>query len=100
MSEPQDILTEARVAEAANAAAVAQEAASNAHEAQIHGALIKALREVLVDGENEERPMLIKRIPFICNDIRDIKSDMRWIKWLAMSLAGGIGLLALKFLGA
>lgn len=86
-----DPLAQSAVAESANAAAVAQEAKHNAYEAQLHETLVKALREVLVDGATEERPMLIKRIPFICNDII-------WIKRMLFAILGGIGALALAFL--
>jgi hypothetical protein len=85
-----DPIVEAKIAEAANAAAVAHEANASAREAQMHETLVRALREVLVDGETEERPMLIKRIPFICNDILWIKKLM----WLILSANGAV-LLAL-----
>lgn len=85
-----DPLVESKVAEAAQAAAVASEAQANAHEAQMHESLVKALKEVLVDGDDEARPMLIKRIPFICLDIS-------WIKKLlwAILAANGAVLLAI-----
>lgn len=64
-----------------------------------------AFRRVLSEGEGtgdvtgeNRRTILIKRIPIICNDILEIKGDMKWIKWLVMGVAGGIGLLALAFL--
>lgn len=100
MSDP---LVDSKVAEAAQAAAVAHEANSNAREAQMHETLVKALREVLVDGESEERPMLIKRIPFICKDIIDIKEDVSDIndniKWGVRIVIGAVilGVLALLF---
>lgn len=66
-----DPLVESKVAEAAQAAAVAHEANSNAREAQMHETLVRALKEVLTDEGGS--PMLIKRIPFICTDIGWIK---------------------------
>ncbi len=62
-----------------------------------------AFRKVLSEGEtgdisNGRRAILIKRIPIICLDIMQIKGDMKWIKWLVMGIAGGIGLLAIAFL--
>jgi hypothetical protein len=100
MSDP---ITESKVAEAANAAAVAHEANAAAREAQMHETLVKALREVLVDGESEERPMLIKRIPFICKDILDMKDKISDIndnlKWGVRIVLGAVimGVLALLF---
>jgi len=61
----------------------------------------EAFRKVLSEGEagNEaQRAVLIKRIPIICNDIIEMKLDLKWIKWLVMGIAGGIGVLALAFL--
>lgn len=40
-----------------------------------HNQLVKALREVLIDT-SAESPLLIKRVPFICSDIKDIKLSM------------------------
>ncbi len=59
-----------------------------------------AFRRVLSEGENggDRRAILIKRIPIICNDILTIKGDMQWIKWLVMSIAGGVGVIAIAFL--
>jgi len=65
---------------------------------ETHKALVVALREALHD-DTEEGSILIKRIPVICNDIRDIKNDMRWMKWIGMGFVGTAGLLALKSLG-
>lgn len=98
-----DPLAESKVAESANAAANAQQAKHEAYEAQLHETLVNALREVLVDGESEERPMLIKRIPFICKDIIDMKDDIKDIsgniKWGVRSVITAIivGAVALFF---
>ncbi len=96
MDDPQ-ILAESQNAEAINAAAVAMEASQKAHESTMHSVVINALKEVLSDENGS--PLLVKRIPFICNDIRDIKNDMRWMKWIGYGVMTGIGLLALKSLG-
>lgn len=64
-----------------------------------HDQLVAALKEVLSDAETDGSPLLIKRIPFICQDIRSIKGDLTWIKWLGGGIVGGIGLIALKTLG-
>lgn len=96
-------LLEAKLAEAAHQAAVSHEATSNAREAQMHETLVKALREVLVDGNDEERPMLIKRIPFICRDILAINEKVSAIndniKWGVRIVLGAviIGVLTLLF---
>lgn len=63
-----------------------------------HAQLVRALKEALIT-DPETSPLLIKRIPFICQDIREIKTNMGWHRWLLLGIAGGIGLLALKSLG-
>lgn len=86
-----DPLQESHNAEAVNAIAVAEEAKQKA----FHTQLVGALREVLVDDDSDSLPMRLKRIPFICTDIKDIKSDLRWMKWVAIagvSLFGAVGL--------
>ncbi len=64
--------------------------------------MAEAFRRVLSEGEaqggDSRRAILIKRIPIICNDILTMKADMKWIKWLVMGIAGGIGLLAYAYL--
>ena len=59
-----------------------------------------AFRKVLSEGSGEgERAILIKRIPIICNDIIEIKTDIRWVKWLSMAVAGAISVsLVTKFI--
>lgn len=64
--------------------------------------MAEAFRTVLSEGEAgnaERRAILIKRIPIICNDVMQIKNDLRWIKWLGMGFVSATGLLALKALG-
>lgn len=58
-----------------------------------------SFRNILGEDGTGNRAILVKRIPIICQDILSIKADMRWIKWLVMGIAGGIGVLALKTLG-
>lgn len=55
--------------------------------------IAEAFRKVLGEGEypNDQRVVLIKRIPIICQDILNIKSDINWIKWLTLGLVGGVG---------
>lgn len=74
-----------------------------------------AFRKVLSEGEagtEENRAILIKRIPIICNDIIEIKewqeksalaqektsTDMGWIKWLVMGITAGVGALLISLL--
>jgi hypothetical protein len=118
MAEDPSILAESLSAEAANSAAIHAEAIEKARAAQMHSVVTNALKEVLSDETGS--PLLIKRIPFICNDIRDIKksqtdqgSDMNqikksqenqannitWIMRIGSAICLGIGLLALKSLG-
>ncbi len=62
-----------------------------------------AFRKVLSEGEagsEEQRAILIKRIPIICNDIIEIKTalqrmsgDFKWVRWLTTGLISGIGLI-------
>jgi hypothetical protein len=49
--------------------------------------MAEAFRKVLGEGTEGDRAILIKRIPIICNDILEIKADMRWVKWISMGLA-------------
>lgn len=65
--------------------------------------MANAFRRVLSEGgpENEgERAILIKRIPIICNDVIEIKLDIKWIKWLVMSMTGGVGTMLILILVA
>lgn len=59
---------------------------------------IKSLQKALT-YEGDDRPALVARIPVICSDIRDIKSDLRWMKYLGGAILSGVALLALKSLG-
>lgn len=62
-------------------------------------AFSKAMRDLLTEGDEGTKALLIKKIPLLCTDILTIKSDIRWIKWIGSGIVGGIGLLALKSLG-
>jgi len=82
-----DPLAESKTAEAAHAAAFAKQADIEA----LHSGLVQAIKEAFTDDDPINRPLLIRRIPAICNDIRDIKADMKWIKWLVVGMTTGIG---------
>jgi hypothetical protein len=93
-----DPLAQAKIAESANAAAVSNEATLNAQTAQMEATFVSALTKVLTD-ETPHGWLLLQRVPIMCNDIRDIKSDLMWIKRIGGGIVLGIGLLALKALG-
>lgn len=61
--------------------------------------MVRAFKKVLSEGDTpeEQRTILIKRIPIICNDILEIKTDMKWIKWLVMGGAATIGTIQIYF---
>lgn len=50
-----------------------------------HDALVKALREAIKDKDPDASAVLIKRVPFICEDIRSIKTAMNDMKDDAVS---------------
>jgi hypothetical protein len=94
MNEPTQALADSLSAEATQAAAVHAEAIEKAREAQMHNIFSSVLRDVLNDEGGS--PLLIKRIPFICNDIRDIKNTL----WWQSRIAGVLGFTLLTFLAA
>lgn len=55
--------------------------------------LVEALKEVM-KGDSEEAPLLVRRIPFICADIAEIKrhSDqtMTWVRGGVVAVLGAI----------
>lgn len=77
-----------------------------------HNELVAALKEALA-ADTVDAPLLIKRIPFICEDIKQIKednaeqmnttndiaNDLRWVKYIGGGFVAAAGLLALKSLG-
>lgn len=95
-----DPLVDSKVAESAQAAAVAKEAEHNAISEMVHSALVEGLRKVLVDDEDNS-PILVKsKIKRICDDVQSIKTDLWWIKWIGSGFVVAAGMLALKALGA
>jgi hypothetical protein len=87
-------LAESLSAEAAQAAAVHAEAIEKAREAQMHNVFTTVLKEVLTDDGGS--PLLVKRIPFICQDIRDIKNTLWWVS----RISGVVGFVLLTLLAA
>ncbi len=59
---------------------------------------VHAMREVLTQGDEGTKSLLIQKIPLLCIDIMKIKGDLVWIKWLLMGMVGGIGVLAISLL--
>ncbi len=69
-----------------------------------HEKLVAAFKEALTDAGTNNRPMLVQRIPFICEDIRGINSKLWWIMTIGGAvitfIGFGVGALALKAVGA
>lgn len=105
-------LAESHNAEATNAVAIAEQAKQKASEAQMSDTINKAL-ETFFETRKSDRFIDINRIPFICDDIRQIKKDnstqtdkvndigrdLRWMKYIGGGFVTAAGLLALKSLG-
>lgn len=94
MDDEAKVLAESLSAEAAQAAAIHAESIEKARAAQMHSIFTSVLKEVLTDEGGS--PLLVKRIPFICNDIRDIKNTL----WWQSRIASVIGAIALALLCA
>ena len=75
-------------------------------EQEEHNRLVKALRDVLTEGKEGDKFVLLQRVPVICKDIQDIRkgqdklsNDMWWIKLLGGGVLSIGALLAAKQLG-
>lgn len=60
--------------------------------------LAAVLKEVLFDS-SPNGWALLQRVPLICNDIRSIRNDLKWMKYLGGGFLAVAGLLAAKSLG-
>lgn len=60
--------------------------------------MIDTIRQVLTEGDEGTKKLLIQKIPLLCVDVLKIKSDIQWIKWFILGIAGGIGGLVILFL--
>lgn len=91
-------------------AAQAVEAARQAQQEELLGKQKTMMEEAVINalgrGSVDKKFVDVGRIPFICDDIRgihdligDLKSDLRWIKWIGSGFVTAAGLLALKSLG-
>lgn len=106
MSDENTILAESQSAEAVNAAAVHAEAVEKSRKAQLDSAIVShreetlslfkgALRDILSEGNEGTKMLLIQKIPLLCADIITIRGDITWIKWIngiGVSLLAAIGL--------
>ncbi len=66
---------------------------------QIADAFRKVLSEGVPEGQ-AERLILIKRIPIICNDIIEMKTNIRWNTQITTGIAAGVGTLLILVLVA
>lgn len=105
-----DELTEAKIAEAANAAATASEASSNATQVQLesllktnqqetYSNLVRAIREVLTTGDEGTKKLLIQKIPLLCTDILTMKGDIVLIKSIGKYILIAMGGLFVTLIG-
>ncbi len=100
MADETSILAESKLAEATHAVAIAHEANANAREAQMYDTVFKAFREVLTEGDEGTKALLIKKIPLLCTDVMLIKSDIATIKKIGGVILLGIGMLFLTLVGS
>ena len=91
--------------EVVESAAKHAETIENARIAQMKSAFNDSMEEYFGHGNNRKRFIDVERIPFICEDIRKIHSDVetmrndaKWLKWLLTGIVGGIGALAMAYL--
>ncbi len=75
MADELQVLSDSHSAEAAQAAAVHQEAIEKARQAQ----MMSVLEEFFQRGVEDKKFIDINRIPFICDDIRGIHSALKEI---------------------
>jgi len=73
MSEKDNVLAEANLAEAAHIASVAKEAEHKA----LASTMVVLLDEYFRRGKEEKRFIDVGRIPFICDDIRGIHETLK-----------------------
>lgn len=100
MTDDSKILAESLSAEAAQAAAVHAEATEKARTAQMHSVVISALKEILTQGDEGTKRLLIQKIPLLCTDIMRMKDDITLIKKIGGWILLGIGTLFLTLVGS
>ena len=91
--------------QAASAVEESRSATMQVHQQETLNIFTQAMRQVLTEGDEATKKLLIQKIPLLCTDIltmkgdiRDIRNDAKWQKWLLMGIVGGIGLLVISFL--
>jgi hypothetical protein len=94
MAEDPQVLAESLRTEVVQIAAVHEEAQAKARAADMHSVVTAALKEVLTQGDEGTKRLLIQKIPLLCtdvmtmkNDLRDIKNDGKWTKWIMSGFA-------------
>jgi hypothetical protein len=99
-----DSLQDSHIAEAANAAANAEEARQKAFKAtsqsqreETKDIFVHAMREVLTEGDEGTKTLLLQKIPLLCidmlvmkGDVREIKTNLKWVMWLVMGGVAGV----------
>lgn len=64
----------------------------------------KIALELVEHAKETARQMLLgtnldtSKIPLICNKIVKIQSDLAWMKWAVMGIAGGIGYIVIQLI--
>lgn len=74
------------------------DAVVEAHKNETKEMFVRAMREVLTQGDEGTKSLLIQKIPLLCADIMKMKGDLFWIKWLLMGMVAGVGLLTVSLL--
>ena len=59
----------------------------------MHSVVTAALKEVLTQGDEGTKRLLIQKIPLLCTDIMKIKDDIAFIKKIGGYILLGIGTL-------
>jgi hypothetical protein len=73
---------------------------NNSENERTLGIFVKAMREVLTEGDEGTKALLIKKIPLLCTDILIIKGDISLIKKLGGYILLGVGSLFLTLVAA
>ncbi len=94
--DKEQALMESHGAEAVNAIAVAEEARQKSFQASV----VHAIREVLTEGDEGTKRLLIQKIPLLCSDMMVMKGDIATIKKVGGYILLGIGALFLTLVGS
>lgn len=87
------------------AATIHAEAVESARVTQMENTFDASLEKFFNKRTAEGRFIDIGRIPFICDDVANIRvslnvqsNDLKWLRWFVMGIAGGIGALLIMFI--